>query len=133
MSKLFLLISLIFLLFVFSCSTTSNEKYVEFIVKVDSLHHPNNVAIYDTITLELFGTIGGDGCFRFSHFYYNETALELNLTVIGIRPNFETVCPAVMVYLNGLKFETIAEQKGAYQINIHQPNGDILTDSIVVQ
>ncbi len=93
---------------------------------------PSSVAVNDTITIRLFGVIGGDGCHSFSHFEYNKQSLQLDLTIWGKRTPAD-VCPAVMVYLNGAEYKMLTSQSGTLFINVHQPDGSMLVDSVQVQ
>jgi hypothetical protein len=111
---------------------TDSTKTTEFIVRVDSLNHTPFAATGDTISIKLYGTIGGDGCHSFSRFEHNQQPLQLDLTVWGQRSASE-VCPAVMVYLNGREFRSVVTQQGWYKINIHQPDGGTLKDSLVIK
>lgn len=50
---------------ILGCSTEPDTTPRLFAVRIDSLQHPSSVAINDTITIRLFGIIGGDGCHSF--------------------------------------------------------------------
>lgn len=131
-----LLLSSIYLLVLiqFDCSsqnTLSSDQSQVFIVKVDSISHSPTVLYRDTISIKLYGTIGYDGCS--SYLGYDEIKLptRLELTMKGERKG-SYACPAVMVYLDGFEYKTIASQYGWYRINIHQPDGSLLKDSLFV-
>jgi hypothetical protein len=126
------LLPLITVLVVASCSTQPNTEPVQFIVKVDSMSHPSFAATSDTITIRLFGIIGPDGCHSFSRFEDTGQPLRLDLTVWG-QVSSATACPAAMVYRNGKEYKLVATEQGWLSINIHQPNGSILRDSIIVK
>jgi hypothetical protein len=126
------LVPLIAVLVVASCSTETETGLGQFLVKVDSMSHPSFAATSDTITIRLFGTVGPDGCHSFSHFEATRQPLRLDLTVWG-QVSAATACPAVMVYLNGKKYKLVATQQGWLSINVHQPDGSILRDSIIVK
>jgi hypothetical protein len=126
------LVPLIAVLVVASCSTETETGLGQFLVKVDSMSHPSFAATSDTITIRVFGTIGPDGCHSFSHFEDTRQPLRLDLTVWG-QVIAATACPSVMVYLNGKVYKLVATQQGWLSINIHQPDGSIVTDSIIVK
>lgn len=115
-----------------SCTDLANDKYGDFRIKVDSTNHPGIVLVGDSLKIKLFGTVGPDGCSQFSHFESTEKPLDLELTIWGKREE-QTACPAVMVYLNGLEYKTFAGKVGVYKISIHQPDGSILRDSVIVE
>ncbi len=58
--------------------------------------------------------------------------MRLDLTAWG-QVSAAAVCPAVMVYLTGREYKMVATQQGWLSINIHQPDGSILRDSIIVK
>jgi hypothetical protein len=123
---------IILLMTIIGCRTEPNENGVmHFIVKVDSLAHATAFAINDTIKIKLYGTVGPDGCHAFSHFEDTTQPLQLDLTVWGASSS-STACPMVMVYLDGKEYKTLASQSGLYRINIHQPVGNVLRDSLIV-
>jgi len=122
---------LIGLITIFGCTTEPEKSAVQFIVRVDSISHQPSVPIGDTIVIQLFGTIGSDGCHSFYRFEDSKQLNQLDLTIWGQR-TLDNVCPAVMVYLDGKEYTVVATQEGWYFINIHQPDGTILRDSLIV-
>jgi hypothetical protein len=114
------------------CSTELVNAPQLFKVKVDSLQHPSNVSPDDTVTIRLFGVIGGDGCHCFSHFEETPHPLRIDLIIWGkFFP--AAACPDVMVYLDGKEFKFVSSERGMIHIRIHQPDGSILADSVLVQ
>ncbi len=112
--------------------TEPDKKPIQFIVKVDSISHQSFGATGDTIAIHLFGTIGTDGCYSFCRFEDIKQPLQLDLTVWGQRSQDE-VCTVVMVYLDGKQYNVVLTHQGWYYINIHQPDGSILKDSLIVK
>ena len=123
---------LLSIILLFGCSTEPDKQPIQFIVKVDSMSHQSFGATGDTIAIHLFGTIGPDGCYSFCRFEDIKKPLQLDLTVWGQRTQ-NSVCPDVMVYLNGKQYNVVLTQQGWYFINIHQPNGSIFRDSLIVK
>lgn len=121
------------LLLQYSCSTEPENDYTYFKIMVDSLSHPDTISVSDTLKIKFYGFVGPDGCHKFSHFEENKKPNELELTVWGSKPNFQTVCPEVLVYLDGEEYKTVFNQIGNYQIKINQPDNSILLDSVYVQ
>ncbi len=117
----------------YSCSTEPENDYLDFKIKVDKLTHPDTVSVNDSLAILFDGFVGSDGCHRFTHFEVNEKVNELQITVWGSKPNFDTVCPAVIVNLDGKEFKTLFKQIGIHKIVIHQPDNRLLIDSVFVQ
>lgn len=124
----FIFFSLLYL----ACSTEPNRESYMYIVYVDSIAHPQSVALNDSITIQLYGTIGTDGCSSFSYFDAAVLPLQLDLKVIAER-SASDICPAVMVYLDGKEYKCKATQSGWFKIYIHQPDKTVLQDSVLVQ
>ena len=127
--KVFYFIILIIGTILFSCSNNDDNLFV---IKVDSLKAPVSVTVNDTITLNLFGTIGTNGCYSFSHLEDKIEPLAVDLTAWGNAPtNDDILCPDVMIYLNE-EYKIATTQKGTFIIRIHQPNNSVLMDSVIV-
>jgi len=128
--------SLIFgsvLLLQYSCSTESENEYTYFKIMVDSISHADTISVSDTLKIKFYGFVGPDGCHEFSRFEVHKKTNELELTVWGSKPNFQTACPEILVYLDGEEYKTVINQIGNYQIKINQPDNRILLDSVYVQ
>jgi hypothetical protein len=117
----------------YSCTTEPENDYTYFKIMVDSLSHPDTISVNDTLKIKFYGTVGPDGCHSFSHFENRKSTNELEITVWGSKPNFETVCPTVIVYLDGKECKTVLNQIGIFQIKVNQPGNSFLIDSVYVQ
>jgi hypothetical protein len=121
------------LLLQYSCSTEPENEYTYFKIMVDSLSHADTISVSDTLKIKFYGFVGPDGCHEFSRFEVHKKTNELELTVWGSKPNFQTACPEVLVYLDGEEYKTVFNQIGIYHIKINQPDNSILLDSVYVQ
>ncbi|MDD8018516.1 MAG: hypothetical protein PHP42_09105 [Bacteroidota bacterium] len=129
----YLIFAALLSLFTVGCSTESeNKKTTQFIVKVDSIAKTPFAALGDTIEIKLYGTIGTDGCSSFLRLDETKQPLRVDVTAWGQRVS-SGVCPDVMVYLDSKETKAIATQMGLYSINIHQPDGSVLRDSLVIK
>ena len=117
----------------YSCSTEPENDYVDFKIMVDNIAHPDTVSITDTLKIKFYGTVGPDGCHSFSHFEEHKKTNELEITVWGSRPNFETACTDVMVFLDGKEYKTLPNKRGLFQIKVVQPDNSFFIDSVYVQ
>ena len=126
------LVPLLAIILLASCDKPVDNGPTQFIVRVDSIAHTSYAASNDSITVQFFGTIGSDGCCSFSHFETTRQPLQLDVTVWGQR-TAAIACPAVMVYLNGKEYKFFLGEMGWFKINIHQPDGSVMRDSIFVK
>lgn len=136
MKKINFIILIGLALFICNCTNDpdeDNHEYIEYKVQVSGITFPDTISLADTLVIKFDGEVGPDGCHRFSRFESNINFDEINVTVWGSKPNFDTVCPAVMVYLNGKEFKSKLPQRGMYKIFIHQPDNSILTDYVFVE
>ncbi len=133
MKVLICLLIIFVVLLQYSCTTEPENDYINFKIKVDKLTLPDTVSVNDSLSIIFDGFVGSDGCHRFTHFEVNEKVNELEITVWGSRPNFDTVCPTVMVDLDGKEYKTLLQHKGIHRIVIHQPDNSLLIDSVFVQ
>ena len=121
------------LLLQYSCSTEPENDYTYFKIMVDSLSYQDTISVSDTLKIKFYGFVGPDGCHKFSHFEAHKKTNELELTVWGSKPDFQTACPEILVYLDGEEYKTVFNQAGLYHIKINQPDNSILLDSVYVQ
>ena len=133
MKVLICLLIIFVVLLQYSCTTEPENDYINFKIKVDKLTLPDTVSVNDSLSIIFDGFVGSDGCHRFTHFEVNEKVNELEITVWGSRPNFDTVCSTVMVDLDGKEYKTLLQHKGIHRIVIHQPDNSLLIDSVFVQ
>ncbi len=121
-----------FILALGGCSTGAESGVEDFIIKIDSLSRPGYAAIGDSVTIRLYGYIGPDGCYSFSHFEGYLQPLRLDLTVWGHHAE-SSVCTQVMIYMDGQEYKFPITEMGWFFINIHQPDGSVLKDSITIK
>ena len=135
MKKLFFTLSFIGLIIVIngcSLSTGFNTTPMLNKVKVDSLQYPLSDTVGDTFIIYLYGIVGVDGCHSLSKIEANKSLHQIDMTVWG-QVKSSNACPSVMVYLGGTSYKVLAQQKGTFLINVHQPDGTILVDSVQVK
>ena len=82
--------------------STNAAAPTTFVITVDSVIVPSTIDPEDTLTLELFGKIGPNLCYRFKEFEAQKTDSLLNLTVLGIVPDLrDLACAAEVAELRG--------------------------------
>ena len=52
----------------FSCSKENEQVYDSFLIKVDSIGIQEKITAGEPFFIQFFGTIGTNGCYRFSEF-----------------------------------------------------------------
>ena len=123
----------IIILFQFACTTEPENNYINYKIHIDKIEHPDTISVNDTLTIKFFGFVGSDGCHGFSHFKVSKKTNDIEFTVWGVKPNFNTLCPSVLVYLEGKEYKSILNKSGLYRIKINQPNNTFLVDTVFVQ
>jgi hypothetical protein len=124
----------IVLAFFLGCKTESEpDRPTYYIIKVDSVIYRNWAVWGDTMSFKLYGVVGTNGCCSFSHFEEVIQPSQVDLTVWAGRSS-SSVCPAVMVYLNGKEYRIVATPSMApFVLVIHQPDGSVLRDTVIVK
>lgn len=124
--------SILLTLMLACCATEPEEEYSLYKIKIDKITVSDTVSIQDTLKIKLDGTVGPDGCHSLKGFEIEKVGSDINITAWGSRPNFSTICPTVMVYLNGKECKVIIYNTGEYKINIRQPDNTIYSKWIYV-
>ena len=120
-----------FFCILYSCKGSSYQVK-EFMIKVDSIQVPNVVASNTPFDIAFFGTVGNNGCFSFEAFRQNFNNNDIYIEAWGNLDYQATVCPAVMVYLNGRKLGITISVPGIYNLKIGQPDANPLIKRITV-
>lgn len=128
-----LLILIPILILQYSCNTDPEYNYVQYKIKVDQITHPDTISVSDTLILKFDGTVGGDGCHSFSHFEVHKKTNEVKLTLWGRKPGYPTVCPQVIVLLDGKEYKTVVNSPGFFLVKVIQPDNSLLVDSVYVK
>lgn len=109
----------------------SPEAYDEFLIRVDRLECPSEVAVGDTLRLRFWGTVGPDGCHEFSHFETESSPHRLDVGVYG-RHYRRFGCPEVVVMLFGQELKLPAQFPGEMVIAVSRPGEPALLDTVTV-
>ncbi|MBK9099053.1 MAG: hypothetical protein IPM14_13210 [bacterium] len=133
MKYIWLLFLPIAMLILSACSTEPEYNYIEYKIKVDSLVHPNSILLGDTLLIKFYGFVGPDGCHTISRFEEIKKPEEVEIQVWGKKPDFPTVCSAVIVEMRGTIRKVVPEQQGLFLVKVKQPDNSYLIDSVFVQ
>ncbi len=138
MKKNFLFSSLLvsalgFVLFLGSCDTTSYDipKYTEFVMQIDSIQMPSTIKLGQRLDIKFYGTIGPDGCYRFSRFAAKADNKTISVTVYG-RHEEKDLCNEAVSYLNGGLLQINMLDTGRYVVHVSQPKPPDIFDTVYV-
>ncbi len=116
-----------------SCDDQRDFDYKYYLIRVDSVHMPQQITVKDTLSIEFFGTVGTDGCHSFSDFVTEKTDQTIFVEAWGKVVKGSLMCPTVMVFLDGETLEYTFEKPGDYTIKIVQPEGDFLVKQVTLE
>jgi hypothetical protein len=112
------------------CVVTCSKEpaYKESLIKVDSLtiSYPTTLVRSGLFEINLYGTIGTNGCSSFSHFNISGQNPEIIIEAWKKIQTNPTACPTVMVYLNHKIFCNRDSLPENFIIKVKQPDGSIL-------
>ncbi|MBP6875189.1 MAG: hypothetical protein KBD56_03905 [Candidatus Eisenbacteria bacterium] len=105
-----------------------------FIIPVDSIGVPEQVAISDTLCVVFYGYIGGSSAFRFAGFDARRDSCDLWITAWGAERwnDHDWVGAPVVIRLDGEQYCLHGLNEGWFRITVHQPGGSTLEDSLWV-
>ncbi len=104
-----------------------------FIIRVDSIVAPRNVARTDTLRVRFYGSVGPDGCWSLDSVERQTTSSTLDVTFRGAHDERSGIeCTQMLVYLD--HGEQVAPPlTGPFIITAHEPDGSRLTRTVTVQ
>ncbi len=106
-------------------------RYDYFIIKVDSMNVPDSVSHNDSLSVRLFGTIGGNGAYSLDRIDTTCSGRDLDVTAWGrFDRQAENVVSWFVQLDQSITFAPSAP--GPVRIRVHQPDSTILTDSTTV-
>lgn len=118
----------LFIILLYSCDDTIEIEYYK--VKIDTLTVQDTIQVTDTLKISLKGLIGKDGCYSFHRYESYKYNNMLDLTIWGKHEKL-TACTLALVYLDDI-YRVFPVSQGNFYININQPDGSVLKDSVNV-
>ena len=133
----------IFLIFVFlpllvgavcSCGKKATD-YEEYLIKVDSIAHPDTVAAGKSFAVRFYGIVGPNGCYRFIRFETEQSTGITKVWTVGERKAGQNVmCPEYLPMLDGTVLNLTAPDSGSFNIAVINPGlGNVLNSRVVVR
>ena len=123
--RTFLIAAFLICFLAYFSSCQKDEDYNYFRIQVDSVYIPESVLASQPFEVEFYGIVGYNGCYSFEKFVSDKQNKTILVEALG-KYNVNSVCPTVMVYLNGKKIEFLLEEAGSYKLRIKQPEGTFL-------
>lgn len=115
-------------------NTNTNSDTLRFKIRVDTIISTDTIIVGDTIKFKLYGYIGSNLCYSFSHFerYGPTPANNYKISVWGKYVPAPT-CALAVAHLRGKEYRVIPQQQGIFILSIIQPDYSILKDSVIVR
>ncbi len=104
----------------------------EYIIKIDSIVHPDTINAGETLTVKFYGVIGNDGCHSFDRMEGNQNGNKIEVTTYGIYKE-QDPCPLLVLYLDGAEFTISNLTPGEWIISAIQPSGPPLEGKVFVK
>ena len=104
-----------------------------FLVTVDSVRIPETIFANTFFDVLCYGTIGTNGCSRFSHFVSEEKNKIITVETWAEFDETSSACPTVMVYLDGQKLNLNLEESGSCLLRLKRNDGTFLEKTIIVE
>lgn len=117
-----------------SCTQKSIQTE-EYLIRIDSIIHPDTVAAQKPFAIKFYGIIGHTACNRFLRFETETETQRLKIWVVGER-NIDTlaICHENLVKLEGKVFNAMAPDSGELVISVINPGlGNVLNSKVVVE
>lgn len=104
-----------------------------FIIQVDSISVPTEVASDDTLAIRPFGRVGPNGCYSFERFEASRTTSSLDLKLIGELVEGDDIgCLSAIIELD-TTYTVPPPLEGPFEIDILQPDESVLTHTVEVR
>lgn len=125
---------LVFVILVIGCGKKATDTE-EYLIKVDSIIHPDTVAAGKSFAVKFYGTIGSNGCYRFLRFETERSAGLTKVWTVGERKTGQNVmCPEYLPKLDGTVLNLMAPDTGSFTIAVINPGlGNVLNSTVVVR
>ena len=94
----------------------------EYLIKTDSIVVPDTVRLNQSFQLAFYGTIGENGCYRFSRFHIEKNQNKIQIQVIGeVKTGENLNCPQNLPDLNGQALLLQADSLGLLKLEVLNP------------
>ena len=139
MKKYYFVITLIIIAFVItisSCKKDDTPQFTESVILIDSITHPDTVALGSTLPIKFYGVIG-NGCDYFSKFEeitLDEGEYENTFKIkIWRKTESGVSCEEIVKKLGGSQLNLSGMLAGNFVIKVVQPDGSYLEGLVFVE
>ncbi|PWD99690.1 hypothetical protein DDZ16_09605 [Marinilabilia rubra] len=116
-----------------ACDDKRVANYESFLIEVESIFLPEDITVNEPFDIVFSGTIGINGCYRFSHFETEREGNDIVVETWGELNTSDDVCADVMVYLDNEALSCQIHEKGDYTLKVKLPDGSFLKKQFTVQ
>jgi len=110
-----------------------SDEFTYHRIQVDSVMVPDSISASQTLTVNLWGKAGNDTCDSFSHYQASYESNDMDITVWGKQHYvYRVVCPDAQLPEENYKYNVSGIRTPVLNIHVHQPNGVIVTKSVIV-
>ncbi len=133
MKSRFFLPAILGIIIILSLGNCNKEEVTKFLIDVDSIAMADTVSLPDPLEVELFGTIGPNGCYEFSNLEFEQEDTVIIMEVWGKKTEGkDVVCTDAVVLLDGSVVNITFQDAGNYIIKVKKPDNKELTDTVTV-
>lgn len=123
-------IGIISVTFLTTCKKESSPG-TEFTIQIDSILHPDTIAVGAALEINFYGTVGTTDCFSFDKFDIQFADSLINATALGLYTESEN-CAEKIISLNGESVKIYELPEGNFTIVVNQPRGNTMESKVHV-
>lgn len=105
----------------YHCGSESETQQFDFTIAVDSIVHPQQVMLKDTITVKFYGKVGNWFSQQFKRIDILQTNDSVQFRAVGT--NYVVIDHRKDTYLDGMERKFLARRTGMLHIKVRQPEG----------
>jgi hypothetical protein len=123
-------LALVILFFTSGCKKNKSPG-TQFTIQIDSIIHPDTIAVGDVLEIKFYGLIGNTKCYSFLKFDVSFDADKIYTTGIGVNSESEN-CAESQVFLTGKDLNIYELPEGDFTILVNQQRGNTLESTVHV-
>jgi len=104
------------------CKKDNEPDSVEYVIKVDSIVHPDTIKVGEKLEVYFYGVVGPNDCYEFLRFVPGFGPNAINFTLYGLQ-TLRSDCEGDPIYMNGGGVALQDMTVGDWSIQVNQPDG----------